>query len=548
MTTPKAWLLLAVLCLIANVVVADSATGRLRIARPDERKSRLAKRQGSSGDGGQQQQAASMSDTDPVGAINLVKTFPNLNQNEPTWAQEQYGQIIQSADGDEAQVPWFDGGNFPFTQTTNVPMGANNLGWSWIPPNFQGFVMNTSLQITNQTFTMENGTTTMGVVQPYFISDDVDYTQVKRVIVALPGKPRDSWKYANLFYNARNWVYNQSLYGIQPGEVMIIAPTVLNLDDQAAGGVEPNWAAYNSSIWQMGGVTHYPNLTHSVSFYSAMDKILDLAMDRTLFPKVNQLVVAGHSMGGQAVARYALLKREKKYDASVKYWIGNPGSWPWLQNDTQPVTNAPLQCDPVELKNRWPYGLGYNLSVVPKYARSEVMQDTQPFVQRFFQKQIHYGLALLDNGAGDTHCQAQYQGANHLERGTNFVSALATMNNNAWPVNHSLGYVAGVSHQDYPMIAATSSLDFIFGKDFNATRNDTFGLPHTPKSKGTPNKQEDPEDNHKVHIYQAAAWVVLAAIIVALIAAYFAIDRIFTPNTNDWDRDYWESDFKRRLL
>ena len=140
-----------------------------------------------------------MSDTDPVGAINLVKTFPNLDQNEPTWAQEQYGQIIQSADGDEAQVPWFDGGNFPFTQTTNVPMGANNLGWSWIPPNFQGFVMNTSLQITNQTFTMENGTTTMGVVQPYFISDDVDYTQVKRVIVALPGKPRDSWKYCLLY-------------------------------------------------------------------------------------------------------------------------------------------------------------------------------------------------------------------------------------------------------------------------------------------------------------------------------------------------------------
>lgn len=543
MTIPRTWLFLAVLYVIGNMAVAESAAGRLRIARADERKFRLTKRQGSTD---QQQQAANMSATDPDGAITLVKSFPNLNQDEPTWAQQQYGQIIQSEDGDEGQVTWFDNGNFPFTQTTNVPMGDNNQGWSWIPPTFQGFVLNTSLQITNQTFTMENGTSTMGVVQPYFISDDVDYTQVKRVIVALPGKPRDSWKYANLFYNARNWVYNQSLYGVKQGEVMIIAPTVLNLDDQAAGGVEANWAAYNSSIWQMGGVTHYPNLTHSVSFYSAMDKILDMAMNQTLFPKVNQLVVAGHSMGGQAVARYALLKREKKYDASVKYWIGNPGSWPWLQNDTQAVTNAPLQCDPVELKNRWPYGLGYNLSVIPKYARSEVMQDTQPFVQRFLQKQIHYGLALLDNGAGDTHCQAQYQGANHLERGTNFVSMLSSLNN-GWPANHSLGFVAGVSHQDYPMIAATSSLDFIFGKDYNATRSDTYGKPHQAKSKGTP-KEVGTVDEHKVHIFQAIAWVVLAAIIVALIAAYFAIDRIFTPNTNDWDRDYWESDFKRRLL
>ncbi|WFC93417.1 hypothetical protein MBRA1_000037 [Malassezia brasiliensis] len=425
-------------------------------------------------------------------------------------------------------------------------MGDNNQGWSKIPSSFDGFVLNTSLQISNQTFTMENGTTTTGVVQPYFISSDVDYTKVKRVIVALPGKPRDSWKYANLFYNARNWVYNQSLYGVQPGEVMIIAPTVLNLDDQAAGGVEANWAAYNSSLWQMGGVTHYPNLTHSVSFYTAMDKILNLAMNRTLFPMVNQLVVAGHSMGAQTVVRYALLKREKKYDASVKYWIGNPGSWAWLQNDTQPVTNAQDQCDPVELRNRWPYGLGYNLSAVPKYARSDVVQDVRPYIQRFLQKQIHYGLALLDNGAGDTHCQAQYQGANHLQRGTNFVSMVSELNG-GWPQNHSLGYVAGVSHQDYPMIAATSSLDFIFGKDYNITRNDTYGLPHEHKSKGTPNPVNTTDD-HKVHIFQAIAWVVLAAIIVALIAAYFAIDRIFTPNTNDWDRDYWESDFKRRLL
>jgi pimeloyl-ACP methyl ester carboxylesterase len=35
--------------------------------------------------------------------------------------------------------------------------------------------------------------------------------------------------------------------------------------------------------------------------------------------------IAGHSMGGQAAHRYAVLKKQKYYDDNMSYWVGNPG-------------------------------------------------------------------------------------------------------------------------------------------------------------------------------------------------------------------------------
>lgn len=539
MITQKAWLFLVLLGLVGLVASESNGSSRLKVAHPGQNQPALARRQYPMD---QQQQIADQSLKDPVGAIDTVKNMPNFYQTNPTFAQASNGLLVQSSDGDEAQVPWFDDGNFEFSPNPNVPQGPNG-GWSWLPGDFPGFTMKKDLVVSDQTI---NGTAAMPV-QPYYVSTNVDPHTVRRVVICFPGKQRDSWKYATMFNNALNWVYNQKSYGIKQGDVMIIAPTILNMDDLWAGGVEGNWLAYDKSVWQMGGVSHFPPLEKSVTFYSAIDKIIKMVMNQTNYPQVNQVVIAGHSMGGQATQRYALLKADKKYDANIKYWVGNPGSWAWLQNGSRPVPTPGTQCNPASEMDKWPYGVG-NLSSIPKYARKNMTQDSQYYIQRYLKRYVHYGLALLDNGAGDTHCQAQYQGASHLERGTNFVDYLSKVNNGQWPTNHNLSYVAGVSHQDYPMIAATQSLDFIFGPDINVPRTDTYGLPKNHTHSPHRPAKGPPMSSSRLNLFRIVAWVILAAIIVALIIGFFVFDRVFTPNTNDWDRDYWESDFKRRLL
>ncbi|WFD25805.1 hypothetical protein MNAN1_000771 [Malassezia nana] len=545
----------------------------LKVSRPQNLRHKY-RRQYQSYDQQMQIQNASVAAKDTSDILNVVNEvigIPGLiDPNAPSWATQQNGLQVWWDDqdsGDSTQVPWFkdaQGANFSFNPTANVDLDTQTGGWKGLPqeldcsvdglpwPNGQKlFILNTSLPVTDEKYQGQS------VVQPFYVSDPSTYmndpTRVKRVVLTFPGKPRDSWKYANLFNNALMWIYaNPDQYpSVKKGEVVIIAPAVLNMDDQAAGGVEENWVAYRKSNWQMGGTSHYPPLQNgTVTFYSALDKIIEAVMDRSWFPNVNQIVIGGHSMGGQAAMRYALMRKERRYESNVKFWIANPGSWSWLTNSTdvlrpnyapqnlggQPSCQGDL--------DTWPYGLGGNTTKITKYARNRVMENTSETVALYKWRSIHYSLALLDNGSGDTHCEAQYQGYSHLHRGSNFALALAQMDS-GWPANHSLTYVAGVSHQDYEMIAHETTMQYVFLKDYDIRFPDLY----ESHSKSNASDSAYTGDHEwEAPIYRTIAWIVLVVCIIAVVACLGICHYCFKANANDWDRDYWEYDSKRRLL
>ncbi|SHO75701.1 Uncharacterized protein MSYG_0033 [Malassezia sympodialis ATCC 42132] len=504
-----------------------------------------------------------------IQVIQNVLDIPNLRDpNVGTWATQQYGQLVwwdDGAGGDNTQFPgWVNssGQPFPFNPTASVPQDPNTGGWQKIPgellcsvdgfvwPNNQPlFTMNISLAVTDEQYQGQP------VVQPFYVSDPSTYYNnpelVKRVIITLPGKPRDTWKYVNLMNNILMYIYaNTDRYQVYPGEVVIMAPIVLNQDDQAAGGVESNWLAYSHSNWQMGGSSVTPPLQNgSVTFFGALDKMVDAVMDRKWFPNVKQVVIAGHSLGGQASMRYALLRKQRRYESNVKFWIGNPGSWTWLTNstDTQRPNWGPTNLNGEDCTadiDTWPYGLGGNTSKITKYGRSRVLANMADTLALYRWRHVQYALGLLDNGAGDTHCQAQYQGYNHLHRGSDFALALAQMPG-GWPSNHSLNYVSRVSHQDYDMYA--TSMDFLFLRDFNTSFPDLYGH-HTPKNKTAPEPAYSGDHAWEAPIYRTVAWIILVVCIVAVIGSLVVCQYCFKANANDWDRDYWEYDSKRRLL
>ena len=517
-------------------------------------------------------QAENAHDTASIkNVVQQVLNANNLNVSSfnpaaYTWGQPQLGQIM-SDNNDVQQVSWFNGGTFPFNPPANVPYVQNgsDMYWKWIPPNLtctvdghwvsngaMTFVLNSQdLVVTNET--MPDG---RPIVQPYYITspDLYDPAKVKRAIIIFPGKPRDSWKYANLVYNALAYAISQpDTYHINPGEVIILSPAVLNEDDKNTGGAEDNWVVYQRSNWEMGGISHAPPMNSSVTFYSVLDKMIGQLNNRTLYPNLNQVVVAGHSLGGQASLRYGMTRKQRHYDSNVRFWVGNPGSYTWLTTGIEtkpnpsPITQNQEDCSGTV--DKWPYGFG-NRSALTKYARTRIFEDVPAAINLFRWRTVHYAFGLLDNGGGDTHCEAQYQGYNHLQRGSNFVMSLANMPE-GWPTNHSLSYVAGVSHQDYEMLAATQSMNYIFTSDYNVRYPDLWD-PNAKKSKQPkqPATTDPYNDEHAWEgpVYRTVAWVILVVYIVLIIACLFVCHRLFKANANDWDRDYWEYDSKRRLL
>ena len=471
--------------------------------------------------------------------INDVLNTRNLNQpTEGTWAKASLGQIDTQYGGDVPQVGWYNG--FPTNPTPNVdPAQVNgDLAWTGLPSKLDCKVEQMSVAPNSPAFLLDE--TSFYVSHP----DTYDRDQVKRVIITLPGKPRDAWNYVNLHFNAREFlIHNKTL---PKDEAILAAPVFLNQNDKEAGAVKENYLYFKNSHWANGGASHGPEMSHSVTSY----RVLDLMAQHFIktFPNLNQIVFAGHSMGAQAVQRYAVVKNPKWYDPALRFWIGNPGSWAWITSERPNNNPSNLDGESCEDKiDAWPYGIG-DADAMPKYVKDSGNPDL--IRRRFLKRNVGYSLGLLDNGQGNTQCAAQYQGYSHLQRGSYFMQMLCEMPG-GFPKTHTLAYIAGVSHQDYEMIAATETTDFVFMQGRDAPPISSLRPHrthhHRPHPRPPPSKGSNPYDWEGPH-YRNAAWGIIAGIAAVLIIGFFGCHYLFKANANDWDRDYWEYDSKRRLL
>ncbi|KDN43215.1 hypothetical protein K437DRAFT_225778 [Tilletiaria anomala UBC 951] len=437
------------------------------------------------------------------------------------------GQLIQT---DGTQYTW-NSNLGPVTPGANVN-GSEEIGWESLP-DVPGFVLNDSMKVFNK-FRNESG------IMPFYISVD-DPATVKRFIVVLPGKPRDTWKYANYMLNARNIVVEQQFAPFNTmgltgnnASVGIVAPAFLNMQDLSAGACKPQYLCFAASLWQEGGTNKNPKMQHELTSFDAMDAILDQLFDKSIYPSLNQVVVAGHSLGGQGVQRYAVMKKTKAYDSNVRYWIANPGSWAWLSSN-RPYPNANATCAPTF--DDWPYGIHGNTSKITKYARDDaVVNNGADIVARYQSRTVNYAFGLFDVGSGDTHCQAAWQGSNHLDRGSNFVMSMGNDFPGGFPKTHTADFIANVTHQDYSMYSASISLQRLFGDELN-TRNPDLTNVTNPGDK--PAKAPSTGQHaFATPVHEIMARSLLGGSIGVTILAFFFLPLLFQSNYDQgWEKD-----------
>ncbi|CAO1620830.1 unnamed protein product [Parajaminaea phylloscopi] len=458
---------------------------------------------------------AAQAPTDPAGAAKAADAMPNIAGN---FTGVPMGNNIITGDSDGGNgYPW--AASYPFVANADAT-GSPDSGWQALPP-LDGFTLNRSIEIRG------------GAIQPVYVTANYNAQSIKRAIIVFPGKPRDSWKYTNLIRNALT--VQAGLFpewGVTTDSVLIMGPAWLNSNDSSAGAALPNELVFHGTQWQSGGHSVAPtNLNSSITTYEVIDRLTDILFDQKQFPNLNQVVIAGHSMGGQMVQRYALLKKTKKYDQNMQYWAGNPGSYAWLDDD-RPYTNS--SC---EVPLQWHYGIGGNQTKVTKYARKDVVANRKAVVDRFLARKFHLALGLLDNGAGDTHCQARLQGGNHLDRGSQFALLMSSIpETNGWPANHTLDYIVGVSHQDYAMMSSNASLQRIFYEDFNTRYPDVTNTTN-------PGDELHPVYKQKAFatpLHKIVAYGLLFGSIGGVALAFSILPFLFSNNLPLSQQVYWE--------
>jgi pimeloyl-ACP methyl ester carboxylesterase len=137
---------------------------------------------------------------------------------------------------------------------------------------------------------------------PLYVSSDwsVPLPAVTRAVLVLHGRLRN----ADVYYRSARAA--QAAAGATGNATIVIVPQFLAGIDVEAHHLPTETLRWPREGWEGGEPAVGPA---PASSFDALDAILARLADRRLFPNLKQVVVAGHSGGGQVVQRYAIAGR-----------------------------------------------------------------------------------------------------------------------------------------------------------------------------------------------------------------------------------------------
>ena len=291
---------------------------------------------------------------------------------------------------------------------------------------------------------------------PLYASHDWRIVQpdIERVLVVVHGRLRNADDY-----------FASGLKTVQAADAaahtMLLAPQFMHHGD-ATG--QPSTSTEPLLYWQgeqwMGGAPSANFI--AISSFDALDALLGQLTDRTRFPHLRQVVLAGHSGGAQLVQRYAVVGHGDAVLAqsgiALRYVIANPSTY--LYFNTERPAPDPIACPGF---NQWKYGGDQ----APPY----VSQPLREYEKAYAARDVIYLLGDADvdphHPALDRSCAARTQGGNRWERGLGYVRYLQSRHPDG--LHHRLLIVAGIGHDGARMLNSACGLAALFDRAGCAT-------------------------------------------------------------------------------
>jgi pimeloyl-ACP methyl ester carboxylesterase len=260
-------------------------------------------------------------------------------------------------------------------------------------------------------------------------------------------------------------------------DAVVVSPRIASAQGNCKDVLAPNEVSWSCSgdSWRSGGsAASHPDLTS----FDFVDAILKKLANKAQFPNLRAIVVAGHSAGGQFVARYQMANRvHDTLGVPISYVVANPSSYAW------PDATRPLPLDdaaPENAKGAWETEKVHtNFSYGPFDAATCVAYDRWPagFANRSGGYTAHTDDAQLKKqlvsrpttflfgqvdtlplGGFDSSCPAMAQGATRRARGEAYVKYL----NEKMGAKHAIQIVPECGHNDRCVYTTDAVLPVIF--------------------------------------------------------------------------------------
>jgi hypothetical protein len=280
---------------------------------------------------------------------------------------------------------------------------------------------------------------------------------ITRAIVYVHGTSRQPWLgFASLI--------NSAIRNGELGNTIIIAPWFQEPEDDPEG-------LYWVDDWAVGGgAGQFPLV--GVSSFEVMDAILEDLADANDFPNLNEIILTGHSGGGQFTQRYAaggLGPNELPSNISMRFMPANPGSYMLFE---------PLEEWGIFDVNEffgYRYGLFDRNAYMERLTTSEAYYpSSNPLVQQYLDREV----TLLIGSADVCNCDGEYpggyacnnsnlpcedaaqaQGAHRLERAYTFFDQLESH----YDHNTELVEIPNVGHSSNDIYSCGDAPLIMFG-------------------------------------------------------------------------------------
>ena len=274
------------------------------------------------------------------------------------------------------------------------------------------------------------------------------HAEVNRAVVVVHGMNR----------NSDDYFTSGTLAAVRAREserAVVISPRFQTNEDGPAND-EPYWS---SAGWRRGNLSRPEGPSPRVSSFLAMDRIVEALANRARFPQISQIVITGHSAGGQFVHRYAATSPVEDVSvatAGVRYVVANPSSYlyvrpeRWLTDDFGlPDSRACPEYDD------WHYGLR------DRNNRTEDLA-TDTVWARITRRDIRILIGSADTTATnlDTSCEGYLQGLHRYDRGQTLVRFMDKFFEGH---GHREMVVPGIGHSSRDMWTSEVGLTSLFG-------------------------------------------------------------------------------------
>jgi pimeloyl-ACP methyl ester carboxylesterase len=274
-------------------------------------------------------------------------------------------------------------------------------------------------------------------------------TTVSRAIIVVHGAGRNPEDYF------RRMIEATFMAARGPG-TLIIAPHFQTEND----GPGPSELAWTSGGWKRGDLSVVRSgMPDRLSSYEAVDRIIQFLADSIRFPKLESVVVTGHSAGGQYTHRFAATSPAEVqiHHLRLRYIVANPSTYLFIgpQRPTPDGTGFAIP-DPGSCPtyNYWHYGFEDRNTYALRLTEEEIRN-------RLLSRDVVYLLGTQDTGDAylDMSCGAMLQGRHRYARGLNLFAFLETF----YPEHgHLLYEVAGVAHSSSGMYKSEIGLQMLF--------------------------------------------------------------------------------------